>query len=229
MSNSPLPLWNYMFTNLGALMVMLFLLIIIVPLVYRKIITKRWQSLRARVTATVALCGLCWLIAYGDVLVIAVNAQRLCHEETGTKVFKTVETDGFLGGAGIVGWSSYGFKYIEQWIGTYYRVTMVAGEEVRERIAAPTSRYEYANESTGMAFQVVRNTKLIRDRTTMEILGEASSFAIFPGWADRMFLGFTGFSWSPPICIAPDQTPRPGASIGSNDFIKKILKPVHVN
>ena len=229
MSNSPLPLWNYYFAYFGALVVMVLLLIIIVPLVYRKIITKRWQSLRARVTATAALCGLCWLIAYGDVLVIAIIAQRLCHEETGTKIFKVVETDGFLGGVGIVGWSLYGFKYVESHVGAYYRLTMVAGKEVEERIAAPSSRYERTYESTGVAFQVVRNTDLVRDRTTSEILGEVSSFAIFPGWADSLFLGLTGFSWSPPLCMAPDHKPRPGAGADSDDLIKKTLKPVHAN
>ena len=139
MSNSPLPLWNYIFSNLGTLTVMVFLLVIIVPLLYRQVITKRWQSTRGRLTATAALCGLCWLIAYGDVLVIAVNAQRLCHEQTGTKVFRVVETDGFLRGVGMVGWSSYGFKYVESHVGAYYRLTMEAGKEIEERIAAPTS------------------------------------------------------------------------------------------
>ena len=129
MSHAPLPLLNYMFTNLGAFMVMVFLLIIIAPLVYRKIITKRWQSIRGRLTATVVLCGLCWLIPYGDVLFIAINAQRLCHEETGTKIYKVVEADGFLGGVGMVGWSLYGFNYVEYETAGFSRLTMVAGKE----------------------------------------------------------------------------------------------------
>ena len=229
MSHSPLPLWNYIFSNLGALTVMVFLLIIIVPLVYRKVITKRWQSIRGRVTATASLCGLCWLIAYGDVLVIAVNAQRLCHEETGTKVYKVVETDGFFGGVGMVGWSAYGFKYVEYQSVGFSRLTMVAGKEVRERIDAPTSRYELALEFKVAAFGVQRNTELIRDRSNGEILGDHSSFAIYPGWADGFFLGVTGLTFTPKICLAPDHEPSPGATADSNDFVKAILKPTHVN
>ncbi len=207
---------------------MVFLLVIIVPLLYRKVITKRWQSTRARVTATAALCGLCWLIAYGDVLVIAVNAQRLCHEQTGTKVFKVVETDGFLGGFGMVGWSSYGFKYVESHVGAYYRLTMEAGKAIEERIAAPTSRYEYANEFKSAAFGVGQDTELVRDRTNMEILGEQSSFTIFPGWADGIFLGVTGLTFTPPRCRSPSDDPRIGSPGNTDDFIKKILKPIHV-
>ena len=133
MSHSPLPLWNYFFPNLGALVVMVLLLIIIVPLLYRKVITKRWQSTRARVTATVTLCGLWWLIAYGDVLVIAIIAQRLCHEQTGTKVFKVVETDGFLGNGDILYWHPYGFKYVEYRSVGYSRQSLVDGKAVQKK------------------------------------------------------------------------------------------------
>ena len=229
MSHSPLSLWNYFFPYFGSLVVIALLLIIIVPLLYGTVIAKRWQSIRARVMATVALCGLCGLIVYGDVLVIAVNAQRLCNEETGRKVNKVVETDGFFGGVGIMGWSSYGFKYIETRGFPDVRVTLVAGEEVRERIAAPTSRYELALEFKAAAFGVERNTELIRDRSNGEILGEHSSFAIYPGWVDGIFLGVTGFTFTPKICLAPDHEPSPGATADSNDFVKAILKPIHVN
>ena len=228
MTHNPLTLWNYFFPYFGSLVIIALLLIIVVPLVYGTVIARCWRSTRARAMATVALCGLCGLIVYGDVLVIAINAQRLCHQETGTKVFKVVETDGFLGGAGIVDWSSYGFKYIEYQVGTYYRQTMVAGKEVEERIAAPTSRYEFARESKVAAFGVGRDTWLVRDRTSMEILGKKSSFAIFPGWADGAFFGVTGLTFTPPRCRSPSVDPRIGSPGDINDFIKKILKPIHV-
>ena len=211
MTHNPLTLWNYFFPYFGSLVLMVLLLIIIVPLVYGTVIARRWLSIRARVTATVALCGLCGLIVYGDVLVIAINAQRLCHEETGTKVFKVVETDGFFGGVGMVGWSAYGFKYVEYQSVGFSRLTMVAGKEVRERIDAPTSRYEFARESKVAAYGVERDTELIRDRTSREILGEQSSFAIYPGWADGIFLGVTGFTFTPPRCRAPNQDPHIGS------------------
>ncbi len=174
------------------------------------------------------LCGLCWLIPYGDVLFIAINAQRLCHEETGTKIYKVVETDGFLGGVGMVGWSLYGFNYVEYETAGFSRLTMVAGKEFRERIAAPTSRYELALESEVAAYGVERLTELVRDRTSGEILGEQSSFKIRPGWADDIFLRETGLKFIPPICLAPDHKPSRGGAANSNDFVKAILKPIHV-
>lgn len=166
------------------------------------------------------MCGLCWFIA--------INAQRLCHEETGRKVYKVVETDGFFGGVGMVGWSLYGFKYVEYQSAGFSRLTMVAGKEVRERITAPTSRYELALESEVTAYGVEREIELVRDRTNMEILGEQSSFAIHPGWADGIFLRETGLKFIPPICLAPDHKPSRGGTANSDDFVKAILKPIHV-
>ena len=228
MTHNPLTLWNYFVPYFGSLVVIALLLIIIVPLLYGTVIAKRWQSIRARVMATVALCGLCGLIVYGDVLVIAVNAQRLCHEETGRKVYKVVETDGFFGGVGMVGWSAYGFKYVESLVGTDYRLTMVGGKEAEERIAAPTSRYEFARESKVAAYGVERDTELIRDRTNREILGEKSSFTIRPGWADRIFLQELGFHFTPPRCRSPNDDPRVRSAGRTDEFIKQILKPIQV-
>ena len=96
------------------------------------------------------------------------------------------------------------------------------------RIAAPTSRYELALEFKAAAFGVQRNTELIRDRSNGEILGQQSSFTIRPGWVDDIVLRKTGLSFAPPICLTPDHKPSPGAILDSNDFVKAILKPVHV-
>ena len=221
----------YLFTYGGTQLFIGFGMVVLLPLLYFKVIKPLVVSGGGRFLAALGVWALIWIIAYGDVLSIAWHAKKLCRAEAGPHVFRTAETDGFLGYGDILVWAPYGFTYVEgQQYGSgagYFRATMKDGKPSDERIQKPTSQYEFARDSKIVLRSIVRDSEIVRDRRTQEILGEQVSFAIYPGWIDKKFIGLTGFTFIPPICIAPNHKPGPGATSKSQDLIKLVLKPLH--
>jgi len=219
----------YVFTYGGAQFFMGLATFLVLPLLYFKVIKKLTTSGTGRFVGLLATWALLWALVYGDVLLIARQAKALCQTEAVLHVYETAETDGFLGGAGIVGWVAYGFSYIENHVGGYRRLSLKDGQETRERVKNPISRYEYVTENKIIGRGIKQGRALIRDRTTGEILGQQTYFYVYPGWADRQFLRRTGLTFIPPICTAPNSPPRPGVGPDSQIFIKTILKPKKAN
>ncbi|TAJ95664.1 MAG: hypothetical protein EPO31_01280 [Gammaproteobacteria bacterium] len=199
--------------------------VIITPLLY-VLALKRFR-LGVKIAGIVALWTLAIFVAYWDVYQISKEARRLCKEEAGLHVYKTVEAEGFLGYAtDIEYWSEYGFKYVE---GLYKnnktRLTLQNGEIVRETIPEYVSRYQYVTDSKVLTMPFVQGKDIIKDRETDEILGEIVAFTIYPGWLDSRLLGLLGFTWIPPRCDGDYPPERGKRTIYFRDLIKVVIKP----
>ncbi len=216
---------DYFFTYGGALTFFIFSTLVLLPLLYHWFIKPLVQSAGGRLLATLVVWAALFAVAYGDVIQIARDARQLCKKESGLHVYSTAETDGIYGTVSREKWFKYGFSFAEFRGSRYWRVTLKDGKEVREPIAAPTSRYEFALESTKVSNSIRRDSNLVRDRQTGEILGEQVSFSIYPGWADRKLLGFLGFTWSPPFCANGYAAPGTSRYPEMDELIRRTLKP----
>ena len=112
-----------------------------------------------------------------EALSISYEAEKLCKEQGGLHIYKTVETDGFLGGWGIETATKYGFSYVESGCGKYgrskCRLTLKNDKEVREEIDEFTSRYHFSSEMyVKINDRFYFNQYYVEDRKTKEILGE---------------------------------------------------------
>ena len=198
-------------------------ILVVTPLLY-------WLVLRRfKFGLILIVIGILWtgavVAAYWDVYLISKEAERLCREEAGLRVYKTVEAEGFLGDSGIEYWSQYGFRYLEaEFIGgRKFRYTLLDGEVVKEPVEELWSRYEYATDSEVLEMPFTRDRKFIRDRQSDEVLGEIVSFAVYPGWIDSRMLGFLGFTWTPPRCVG-DHPPTAGKSLSYVILLKAVVK-----
>ena len=125
-------------------------------------------------------------------LAISYQAEKLCKEQGGLHVYKRVETDGFIGLAGIKKWSEYGFTYIERGglNNKKYRYAMKNGEEVREEINEYTSRYQTgSSEGFKKLTNNIKSTSFyVKDRVDNKVLGELVTIGIYPSSFDLFIL-----------------------------------------
>lgn len=175
------------------------------------------------VTASVLLSLPLW-----DVIAISHEAGKLCKAQAGLKVYRTVEAEGFLGGA-IEYWSRYGFSYVESGGGDKMsRYTMKDGKVVHQRIQEFISRYQSKTGESGVVIapHFSRSSDQVVDRQTGEILGELIVLSIYPGWLDNALIGLTGAGsgFSPWHC-GDDPTPLRLHGLNSSDVVKAVLKP----
>lgn len=221
--------WDYMITYGGPELFLVFVAIVLTPIIYR-LILKRFK-LVVKITGIFSLWVIAIFIAYWDVYQIAKEAERLCREEAGLHVYKTVEAEGFLGSSSIEYWSKYGFKYVEMEFigGKKYRNSLVNNKITREEVKEIFSRYEYVGDSEELELPFTRDKKMIRVRKTGEVLGEIISFAVYPGWLDSYLLGVIPATWSPPRCD-DNYIPENQKAIHSySDLVKAVIKPVSSN
>lgn len=217
--------WDYMITYGGPELFMVFIIVIVTPFLYW-LILKRFK-LVVKIISVLSLWIFAVFISYWDVYQIAKKAERLCRDEAGMHVYKTVEAEGFLGYAtDIEQWSEYGFSYVEgRYKNKKTRLSIKDGEVIRETVPKYISLYQYTGDSEVLEEPFVKTKDLIKVRKTNEILGEVIAFKVYPGWLDSRLLGILGFSWTPPRCDG-NYKPEPGKStIYLRDFIKAVLKP----
>ena len=202
-----------------------FIVIVITPLVYW-LILKRFRF-PVKIISILALWALAVFIAYWDVYQISKEARRLCKEEAGLHVYKTVEAEGFLGSVtGIANWSEYGFQYVEGiYKGKKTRATLKNGNVVYEVISEYTSRYQSKSEEKKFKKTFVKHERVIMDRDTGEILGEEVGFKVYPGWLDRWLLGKLGFTWIPSYCDGDYPPERGKTTLKYEDLIKAVIRP----
>jgi hypothetical protein len=164
---------------------------------------------------------------FWDVYLIGRDADRLCREQSGLHVYKTVEADSFRGGGDIVKLSDYGFKYAESYGlgGKKYHYTAQGGKWFEQEIDEFKTRYEIA----GRGYQVITNSiasNALRtvDLETGEVLGELVTLNIFPGRFDGFFLKLVS---SGPVVWHCGEEPPSGRKdpLGFNDLILATLKP----
>ena len=216
--------WDYMITYGGPELFMAFVVIFITPFFYW-LILKRFK-LTIKITGILMLWVVAIFIAYWDVYRIAKEAERLCREEAGLHVYKTVEAEGFLGASSIDYWSEYGFRYLEMEFvgGKKARYTLAGGKVAKENVEKLLSRYEYVTDLEVLERPFNRQRQMIRDRQTGEILGEIIAYAVYPGWLDSRLLGFLGFSWSPKACDEDYVPERGKLRYSYRDLVKAVIK-----
>jgi len=200
-----------------------FVILIATPVLWRFL----FRHLRFKVSLVVV--GVLWVsaivVAYWDVYQISKEAERLCREEAGMYVYRTVKANGFLGDSGIDYWSQFGFTYLEaEFIGgRKMRYTLHDGEVRKEAVDELLSRYEYTTDSEVLEMPFTRDRQFIRDRQTGEVLGEIVSFAVYPGWFDSHVIGLLGFTWTPPRCVG-DHKPTPGKYMPYTKLAKAVFE-----
>lgn len=153
------------------------------------------------------------VVGNADMIYLSWQARRLCAAESGLHVYRTAQTDGFLGDSAIDHWSAYGFEYVEKLKPRrdgqppVVRYVMADGEVTWARYPSLRSRYQYRGPlMRRVSYQVERRSRTVEDRTTGELLGELVSFAVYPGWFDRSVLAVLPGTWRPWTCgeAAPD-------------------------
>lgn len=220
--------WDYMITYGGPELFVAFVVIFITPFFYW-LILKRFK-LAIKITGIFTLWVVAIFIAYWDVYQIAKEAERLCREEAGLHVYKTVEAEGVSGIHPTKAWFEYGFSYIENEtiLGGKKRYTLQNDVITEEEINSFRSHYKYSTDSEVLDMPFTRNKKIIQDQQSGEILGQITSFSIYPGWLDSRLLGLLGFTWIPPRCDG-DYPPERGKTIlYYDDLIRHIIKPANL-
>ena len=171
-------------------------------------------------------------LPFWDVLAIGRQADKLCREQGGLHVYKTVEAEGFLGAESIKYWSKYGFKYVDiGGKGGWSRVTLRNGKAFYKSIPeSRLSRYTWGTVENHVPVTkwIARSSDKVIDRKTGEVLGELVTFSIYPGWFDRLFLGVLPVEFNPWICgraVPAEQRKMYGKYYYSDDLIKAVIKP----
>lgn len=184
-----------------------------------------WRQIKHLLWPVVVPLGLVLAsLPFWDVYMISLDASRLCKDQGGLHVYKTVETDGFLGGSA-ERWLKYGFSYIEGGGGKFMsRYTMQEGEIKHQRVEKFISRY---SAGTGDNHKVItskisRLSEAVIDRETQEVLGDLVYFSIHPGWFDSLTLGWAGMILWHCGNESPDGR---GDGLGYGDVVKATLKP----
>lgn len=171
------------------------------------------RQLGSALVLTAAVVLLWEVAGNADMIYLSWQARRLCATDSGLHVYRTAQTDGFLGDSAIDHWSDYGFEYVEKikprrdGKPPVVRYVMTDGEVSWERFPTLRSRYQYRGPQMRRAsYQVERRSRTVEDRTTGELLGELVSFAVYPGWFDRRVLALLPGTWHPWTCgeAAPD-------------------------
>jgi hypothetical protein len=214
-----------MITYGGPEILLLFVIFIVTPILYRKYLKKLKR--KKRIICISSLWTVTFLIGYTDVIYISLKARKLCREEAGLHVYKTVEAEGFLGSTSIENWSKYGFRYVESIYKDRKKTIFILkdGKVVSETVPEFISRYEYTRDSQVLKVPFEREQDIIRDRQTGEILGDLVVFYVYPGWLDSRLMGLLGLSWSPPRCDG-DYKPWPQkATLYYTDLVKAVIKP----
>lgn len=206
-------------------LLLLFVVFIVTPILYRAFLGK--MDRRKRIIIIAFLWILAFLIGYTDVIYITLKARKLCREEAGLHVYRTVEAAGFLGDINIDFWKKHGFRYVESIYQHKKNIfTLHHGKIIHVAVPDFISRYEYVRNSPVLRGAFERQNDIIRDRQTGEMLGEIVSFYVYPGWLDRRLVGLLGFSWSPPRCDG-DYKPGPQkATLTYIDLVKAVIKPI---
>ena len=213
----------------GPELLLLFVIFVATPIVYRLFLKKLER--KKRIICISSLWAITFLIGYADVIYISLKARKLCREEAGLHVYKTVEAEGFLGSISIDYWSKYGYKYVEDLYrdNKKTRFILKEGKVISETIPQFISRYEYVRKSEVLKAPFTRDKDMIRDRQTGEILGEIVAYYVYPGWLDSRLVGLLGFSWSPPRCDG-DYIPKPQKiTLQLSDLVRAIIKPKSEN
>jgi hypothetical protein len=212
------------------LVIYLPLTLLVCALIYARL-GHVWKSPRHRAALMLPATLIATIVPFWDVFAISYEAQRLCREQAGLKVYRTVEAEGFLGDSGIEIWSKYGFQYVESGGGDKMsRYTIKDGSVMHERVHVFKSRYQLV---TGDTHKVIgqflsKSSQRVIDRESGETLGEIVVFGIFPGRFDNAILALTGTGsgFSPWHCGDEPPAGSDVLRLGGSDVVKATIKPI---
>ena len=186
--------------------------------------------LKARFRWPIAL-SIVFTLVCGDVVQIGREANKICREQGGLHIYKTVEADGFYGSSAIKYWLAYGFKYVESGKSKngISHWTWKDGRKQHRYVPQPTSRYEWtgAEYRTRINTWIYRSASHVIDRQTGKELGRLVWFSVYPGWFERWLLSlFNEQSW---ICgeeVPQEKQNLYGTKYDLIDLIEATIKPV---
>jgi hypothetical protein len=190
-------IWDYVVTYGGPSLFMTAVFLLVMPIAWFKLARPRFKRWPSRLAVMLAVWTLAWFIAYGDVLMIAREAKRLCETEAGLKVYRTVEVDGFAGSGDIDYWFKHGFRFVEfqHPDGKVLRYVNAKKPEVLSSSKEMKSSFQY--EYLGWVKPNDRdnffpNKRIVRDLESGEVLGELVMFSMEYGWLDSPIASATG-------------------------------------
>ena len=189
-----------------------------------RLLRKRRPAVGWGLYLSALLTMVSFVVAFWDVYQIGQQATKLCKEQGGLHVYKTVEAEGFIGSGGIEYWANYGFKYVEDTYanGKKVRGIIKNGKATKIQVDSFLSEYEYSHKREKLGERLVRGRYCIVHRQSGDCLGELIVFGIHGGWADMLFYNLTGFSYTPWGCGDKNN----GADLTYGDVVKATLKPV---
>lgn len=204
--------WDYVVTYGGPSLFMTAVFVFVMPIVWFKLARPRFQRWPSRLAVMLAVWMVAWFIAYGDVLLIAREAKRVCEEEAGLRVYRTAEVEGFAGFAGIKEWAAQGFQFVEN-IGVDGNVTVFRvqdGQFVTEQRKNPISKYQYSSQLISFSDRLSLRRESVTEIATGDVLGELLTFRPRLGWIDGALGNIVGANPNPKLCegvgmIAPDK------------------------
>ncbi|MCC7123275.1 MAG: hypothetical protein IT178_00390, partial [Acidobacteria bacterium] len=88
MSTTDTTIWDYVVTYGGPSLFMTAVFVFVMPLVWFKLARPRFRRWPSRLAVMLGAWLIAWFIAYGDVLMIAREAKRVCEAEAGLKVYR---------------------------------------------------------------------------------------------------------------------------------------------
>ena len=166
---------QYIMTHGAPEIFMVLAAVVLLPLVYFSVIRPAFPEGKRGKAVWIFLAGSV-LVAYGDVVVIGLQAYWLCTHEADLQVFKAVEADGVVSGADEQ-FLRNGFKYIESEPNalTKLRSTLINGKVIRESVPEFRANYELTSERTAQKYCCNTNSEIVRNRRTGEVLGRLIS------------------------------------------------------
>ena len=220
-------LWDYAVSYGGPSLFMTAVFLTVMPLVWFKFARPRLRRWPSRLAVMLSVWMFAWFIAYGDVLLIAREAKRVCEAEAGLRVYRTVEADGFAGSNDIRKWAARGFRYVEELNeGTNSTLYKLVDGNLSVSISEKAiSTHEYITVSSVQPYQIVRRAELVRSIQSREVLGERVMFAIPVGWLDRMVTDGLGFRRQPVWCVDKGVVTSQTSNYLYSEVIEKTLKP----
>ena len=169
---------------------------LIVFFVFLLLSAKKRSSIRKLIATFVVLELGIFGIVYWDIIIAGNQVSKMCHEQGGMHIYKTVEADGMAGLFDIQYWSEYGFSYVEYVDSRdeIIRSTLINGKVVKEKVNEISSQYIRQTKRENVARLVdksfiIKIAHSVVDRSNGDTLGELVYFTIDQGWADHWVPG----------------------------------------
>jgi hypothetical protein len=174
----------------------------------------KWRS----VLIPAAMIPISFVVAFWDVYLIGQQATKLCKEQAGLHVYKTVEADGFIGDSSIDYWSKFGFKFVEYQMGNgeKYRYVLLNGDVKKISVDNLLSSYEIISSDSIVTNKISEYSYAIVDVNSKQVISSLKKYSIDCGWSDMVMYSVSGFSYTPWICS--------GISTGINLNVRDLIK-----